>query len=97
MADMYILFPMEPKEFWKQLRIIVDEVIIQHDRKSPLYSNDKLQPRLLKAKEVCTLFKISKPTLYEWMNQGKLPSLKIGSRRFFRSEDVDKLIDGNKG
>jgi excisionase family DNA binding protein len=96
MADSFILFPMEPKEFWKQLRAIVDEVIIQHDEKNPMHSNDNLQPRLLKAKEVCALFKISKPTLYEWMSLGKLPSVKIGSRRFFRSEDVDKLIDGDK-
>jgi len=83
MAEVHILFPMEPKEFWKQLRAIADEVIIQ-------------QPRLLKAKEVCAIFKISKPTLYEWMNKGKLPSLKIGFRRFFKSEDVDALIESSK-
>src|SRR6266700_4181662 len=97
MADMYILFPMEPKEFWKQLRAIMDEVIIQHDRKPPLNSiKEYSQSRLLKAKEVCAIFKISKPTVYEWMAKGKLPSIKIGSRRFFKSEDVDNLIDRSK-
>ena len=94
---MYILFPMEPKEFWKQLRAIVDEVIIQHDRKAPLNSiNENSQPRLLKAKEVCAIFKITKPTVYDWMDKGKLPSIKIGSRRFFKSEDVDALIENSK-
>lgn len=42
------------------------------------------QRSLLKASEVCAMFKISKPTLYNWMNHGKLPSIKIESRRFFR-------------
>jgi len=97
MADSFILFPMDPKEFWKQLRAIVDEVIIQHDRKAPLNSiKENSQPRLLKAKEVCAIFKITKPTLYDWMEKENLPSIKIGSRRFFKSEDVDGLIDGSK-
>lgn len=93
-----MLFPMEPKEFWQKLKAIVEQVVMEHNNTVPLLNAlDKSGQRpLLKAKEVCTMLKISKPTLYEWMNQGKLPSIKIESRRFFRWEDVELLIENSK-
>ena len=92
-----MLFPIEPKEYWQKLKAIVEQVVIEHSNTVPLLQTlDKNGQRpLLKAYEVCAMFKISKPTLYEWMAQGKLPSIKIESRRFFRWEDVDALITAN--
>jgi len=98
MADVQMLFPMEPKEFWQKLKAIVEQVVIEHNNTVPLLNAlDKNGQRpLLKASEVCAMFKISKPTLYDWMAHGKLPSIKIESRRFFRWEDVEKLIESSK-
>ena len=48
--------------------------------------------KLLKAKEVCELFQVSKPTIYEWLKQGKLKSIKIESRRYFLWQDIEELI-----
>jgi excisionase family DNA binding protein len=96
MAELQMLFPMEPEEFWKQLRVIVDEAIVQHNRQAPINPVKDNSQRLLKAKEVCAIFKISKPTLYEWMDHGKIFSIKIGSRRFFESSEVDALIERSK-
>lgn len=97
MGDVQMLFPMEPKEFWQKLKAIVEQVVIEHNNTVPILNAlDKNGQRpLLKANEVCAMFKISKPTLYEWMSQGKLPSIKIESRRFFRWEDVQNLITNN--
>lgn len=50
----------------------------------------------MKTSEVCALFKISKPTLYEWVNQGRLPSVKIESRRYFKKEDIDSLVERSR-
>jgi excisionase family DNA binding protein len=94
MADVQMLFPIEPKEFWQKLKVIVEQVVIEHSKVASLNTTEK--HALLKASDVCAVFKISKPTLYEWMNQGKLPSIKIESRRFFRSQDVEKLIEDNR-
>lgn len=98
MGEVQMLFPMEPKEFWQKLKAIVEQVVIEHSNTVPLINalDKKAQRPLLKASEVCALFKISKPTLYEWMNQGKLPSIKIESRRFFHYEDVEKLIEDSR-
>lgn len=97
MSDVQMLFPMEPKEFWQKLKAIVEQVVIEHSTSVPLLQAlDKSGQRpLLKGDEVCAIFKISKPTLYDWMNQGKLPSVKIESRRFFRFEDIQKLIESS--
>src|SRR5689334_2654323 len=95
MGDVQMLFPMEPKEFWQKLKVIVEQVVIEHANQAPVLHHSgsgNLRP-LLKVNEVCAVFKISKPTLYGWMELGKLPSIKIESRRFFRWEDVQNLIE----
>ena len=64
MGDVQMLFPMEPKEFWQKLKTIVEQVVIEHNNTVPLLGAlDKNGQRpLLKASEVCAMFKISKPT-----------------------------------
>lgn len=93
-----MLFPMEPKEFWQKLKAIVEQVVIEHSSPGPTPSvTDKIGPRpLLKVREVCTILKVSKPTLYDWMNQGRIESVKIKTRRYFKVEDVEKLIESNR-
>ena len=48
--------------------------------------------KLVKVKDVCELFHVSKPTIYEWLRQGKLKSIRIESRRYFLWEDIEELI-----
>ena len=84
---------MDPNEFWSHLRTIIEEVINQKNNSiSKLSSVENPTPKLLKAKEVCELFRISKPTIYEWLKLGKLKSIKIESRRYFLWEDIEELI-----
>jgi len=92
-----MLFPMEPKEFWRKLKEIVEEVVMEQNHYQEKLSvvNHANRP-LLKASEVCSIFQISKPTLYDWMHQGKLQSVLIGSRRFFEWSDIEQLINSSK-
>jgi len=84
-----VLIPMEAEVFWDKMRSLIEEVINERDIKSAS-SNDT--PQLLKVKEVCELFQISKPTIYEWIRKGQLRSIKIESRRFFLVDDIQHLI-----
>jgi excisionase family DNA binding protein len=94
MENVQMLVPMEPKAFWQQLKIIVEQVVEESKKEKPV---DKHTERpLLKAKEVCEIFHISKPTIYEWLKQGKIKSVKIQSRRYFHWKDVDELIQKSK-
>ncbi len=98
MGDVQMLFPMEPKEFWQKLKVIVEQVVIEHSSSPPsinVYDQNSRRP-LLKTKEVCSILKISKPTLYEWLKKGKLESVKIETRRYFKPEDIDKLIESSR-
>jgi excisionase family DNA binding protein len=94
MENVQMLLPIEPAKFWSQLKTIVEEVMEQKNAESSpsqfgqKYSN---QP-LLKVSEVCKIFKVSKPTIYDWLRQGKLKSIKIESRRYFRWKDIEELI-----
>jgi excisionase family DNA binding protein len=47
---------------------------------------------LYKIAEVCTLFHITKPTIYDWVRHGKLKPFKIRSRVFFLWQDIQQLL-----
>lgn len=98
MGDVQMLFPMEPKEFWQKLKAIVEQVVIEHNNSVPILNaiDKNGQQPLLKVNEVCAIFKVTKPTLYEWMKQGRLASIKIQTRRYFKWEDVEKLIEASR-
>src|ERR1700709_230939 len=94
MENVQMLFPMEPKKFGGHLKTIIEEVVNQKNdsiSKQTSVQNPPLK-KLLKVKEVCELLHVSKPTIYEWLKQGKLRSIKIESRRYFLWEDIEELI-----
>ena len=90
-----MLFPMSSVEFWKQMKSIMEEVVEQKLNASirkELPPSHLPEKALLKATEVCAIFQVSKPTLYEWMKQDKLKSFKIKSRRYFTRADIEAVI-----
>ena len=95
MQETPMLFPMSSTEFWKQIKTIMEEVVEQKLNASmrkeapPSHLPEKA---LLKATEVCQIFQVSKPTLYEWMKQDKLKSFKIKSRRYFSRAEIEAVI-----
>lgn len=94
MEHVQMLLPIEPKEFWSRLKSIVEEVV-QESRKE-LPADKHTERPLLKAVEVCQIFKVLKPTIYDWLKQGKIKSVKIQSRRYFHWKDVEELIQQSK-
>ncbi len=91
-----ILFPFEPEEFWVQLREIIRQEVAVAKKvasKTVTYETPGMQYKpLYKMSEVCGLFQISKPTVYEWIRHGKLKPFKIRSRVFFLWNDVRQLL-----
>jgi len=97
MQETPMLFPIAPTEFWKQIRITIDEVVTEKlSQQLSLHANPHLPEKaLLKATDVCKIFQVSRPTLYEWMKQKKLKSFKIKSRRYFARADIEGVINGH--
>ena len=81
--------------FWNRLKENVREVMGEMAPVPPQPIQDK-DTQLLKVKEVCALFAISRPTLYQWMHNGQLPSIKVGARRYFKREQVQALLEGEE-
>ncbi len=46
--------------------------------------------------DLCKLFKISRVTLYRWVNQKKIASYKVGKALLFKKAEVAKFIEENK-
>ena len=97
MQETPMLFPITPTEFWKQIRTTIEEVVTEKlSQPLPLQTNPHLPEKaLLKAADVCTIFQVSRPTLYEWLKQEKLKSFKIKSRRYFSRADIESVINGH--
>ncbi|MBE7442043.1 MAG: helix-turn-helix domain-containing protein [Flavobacteriales bacterium] len=52
--------------------------------------------QFMKIQEVCNLLRISKPTIYNWIEKGILTPIKIQGRVYYNREDVLKLLETNK-
>jgi excisionase family DNA binding protein len=60
---------------------------------TPVYDTPGMTSKpLYKIAEVCAMFQVTKPTIYEWIKHGKLKPFKIRSRVFFLSQDIQQLL-----
>jgi excisionase family DNA binding protein len=91
-----ILFPFEPEQFWQSIRQIIREEVNNIERQKPIapsFETTGLTYKpLYKIAEVCALFRVSKPTVYDWVKHGKLKPYKIRSRVYFLWQDIQQLI-----
>jgi excisionase family DNA binding protein len=91
-----ILIPFEPEEFWAQIRVIIREEVSRNQKEQPLPSIMETpgftEKPLYKIQEICSIFKVTKPTIYDWIKHGKLKRVKIRSRVYFLGSDVRQLM-----
>lgn len=92
-----ILIPFDPDEFWQQIRLIIREEVARNQEMKP--SSDTLmeisgltEKPLFKMEEICNLFKVTKPTIYDWIKHGKLRRVKIRSRVYFLGSEIRRLM-----
>lgn len=94
-----MLFPYEPDQFWQRVRLIIREEINQLEKNLPaatptLYQTPGMQYKpLYKIAEVCNIFQVTKPTIYDWVKHGKLKPYKIRSRVYFLWQDIQRLLN----
>ena len=91
-----MLFPCEPGEFLESIRQIVREETAKSEELKPSpesYSTPGMATKpLYKIAEVCAMFQVTKPTIYDWIKHGKLKPFKVRSRVFFLWQDIQKLL-----
>ena len=91
-----MLFPYEPEQFWQSIRQIIREEVSQAEKQrpvSPTYETPGLTYKpLYKIAEVCALFHVTKPTIYDWVRHGKLKPFKVRSRVYFLWQDIQQLL-----
>ena len=91
-----ILFPYDPNHFWQSIRQIVREEVSSVEKQRPVsstYETPGLTYKpLYKIAEVCSLFHVTKTTIYDWVRHGKLKPFKIRSRVYFLWQDIERLM-----
>ena len=91
-----MLFPYDPEKFWQSIRSIVREEVTSAEKQklvSPPYETPGMTYKpLYKIAEVCTIFHVTKPTIYDWVRHGKLKPFKIRSRVYFLWQDIQQLM-----
>ncbi len=95
-----ILFPYPPIEYWEKIRNIIREEVEKKDKpNSSLHSAETpgmTYKPLYKVEEVCSIFSVSRQTIYQWIDQGLLKPHKVRSRVYFLWTDLESLIKGQK-
>lgn len=92
-----MLFPINPDEFWKQIRQIIQEEVNHIELNKASNITDFETPGLsykplYKIAEVCKMFQVTRPTIYDWIKNGKLKPYKIQSRVYFLWNDIHALL-----
>ena len=92
-----MLFPYEPDRYWQQIRQIIREEVGKIEKEKgagqPVLETPGLTYKpLFKISELCSLFQVTKPTIYDWIKHGKLKPFKIRSRVYFLWQDVQQLL-----
>ena len=95
-----ILIPYQQQLFLETIRKVVREEMISVSRTkpvTPVYETPGLTYKpLYKIAEVCSIFHITKPTVYDWIRHGKLKPFKIRSRVYFLWQDIDQMLRPRK-
>ena len=96
-----MLFPYEPDQFWQSMREMIREEVAHAQATKPaipLYETQGLSYKpLYKIAEVCAMFHVSKPTIYDWVKHGKLKPFKVRSRVYFLWQDIQQLFPPTAG
>jgi excisionase family DNA binding protein len=91
-----MLFPFEPEQFWQSLRQIIREEVDTITKRQPSPASFETAGMtykpLYKIEELCALFHVTKPTIYDWVKHGKLKPYKIRSRVYFLHQDIQQLL-----
>ena len=91
-----MLFPYAPEQFWQQIRQIIKEEVSNIEKQKPpaaIYQTPGMTYKpLYKIAEVCSIFHVTKPTIYDWVKHGKLKPYKIRSRVYFLWQDIQQLL-----
>ena len=92
-----MLFPYEQSEFWQQIRQIIREELGKIEREKQVTGSVLETPGLtykplLKMVELCSLFQVTRPTVYGWIKLGKIKQVKVRSRVYFLWQDVQQLM-----
>ncbi|MGI8582349.1 MAG: helix-turn-helix domain-containing protein [Chitinophagaceae bacterium] len=93
-----MLFPYEPDKFWQMMQQMIREEVGKAIAKLLITQNNTHETPgltykpLYKMNEICSLFKVTKPTIYDWIKHGKLKPHKIRSRVYFLWNDLQGLL-----
>ena len=93
-----MLFPIDPEEFWNKIRLIIREEVTNLEKKNISTNTSEFETPgltykpLYKIAEVCKMFQVTRPTIYDWIKNGKLQPYKIQSRVYFLWNDIQRLI-----
>lgn len=79
----------EPESLIKEIVSKVKESLLTDLEKTFKENEPK---RYLSADEVCQRFGVSKPTIHEWRKRGILIPHKLGSRVYYRLDEIENAM-----
>lgn len=82
---MIILHGITVDELLQKIELIIEKKIAEKIKVEKTVHN-------MTRKEVATFFKVSIVTVHNWTKEGLLPSYRMGSRVYYRSDEVEEAL-----
>ncbi len=67
---------------------VMPQINTQAPQQSPVKAQDEKQ---LTTKEIAKILKVTKLTIFNWRNAGKIPFYKVGGRYYYRLSEVMEM------
>lgn len=100
LSSVQMLFSIEPERFVELIRSVVKEELEKFSSRqisADFKTSGLTYKPLYKMDEVCQMFDITPPTVYDWIKHGKLKPKKVRSRVFFLWNDIQDLLGEKRG
>lgn len=79
----------EPEVFFQRMREMIREEVKLVLSELPTVSTNKQYT----FSDLSQRFRVSKPTIYEWIKAGLIGPVRLGGRVYFRAQDVEALME----
>ena len=96
--DIPVLIPYDQNEFWNEIRKIVAEELAKSQNEKLgkgkiIVPSGLTEKPLYQISEVCALFNITRTTVHDWAQAGKLRKVKVRSRVYFLASEIRKMLE----
>ena len=79
-----------------EFKALLNEYINGSFKSQKPLKSGSVSDQLIKIKELCEMLKVSRVTVFAWIKSGKIKAYHVGSRLYFKKDEIEATITNRK-